>query len=61
MDLNVLHNIGYGMYIVSAIGGGKPNGQIVNTVFQITNDPVTLGVSINESNLTHEYIKASGR
>ncbi len=59
--MNVLHNIGYGMYIVSAIGGGKPNGQIVNTVFQITNDPVTLGVSINKSNLTHEYIKASGR
>jgi rubredoxin/flavin reductase (DIM6/NTAB) family NADH-FMN oxidoreductase RutF len=61
MDMKVLYNIGYGMYVVSAARSGKPNGQIVNTVFQITNEPVTLGVSINKANLTHEYIKAGGR
>jgi rubredoxin/flavin reductase (DIM6/NTAB) family NADH-FMN oxidoreductase RutF len=61
MDTNVLHNIGYGMYVVSSAKEGKFNGQIVNTVFQITNEPVMLGVSINKQNLTHEYIKASNR
>lgn len=61
MDPNVLHNISYGMYIVSSDKGGRLNGQIVNTVFQITSEPVTIGISINKKNLTHEYIAASSR
>ena len=61
MDPNVLHNISYGVYIVSSNKGQRLNGQIANTVFQITSDPVTLAVSINKKNLTHEYIEASLR
>ena len=61
MDPNVLHNIGYGMYIVSSNKGDLLNGQIANTLFQITNEPITLAVSINKKNLTHEYIEASKR
>lgn len=61
MDPNVLHNIGYGMYIVSSNKGDLLNGQIVNTVFQITNEPITIAISINKKNLTHEYIEYSKR
>jgi flavin reductase (DIM6/NTAB) family NADH-FMN oxidoreductase RutF/rubredoxin len=59
MDLNVLHNIGYGMYIVSANKGNLLNGQIANTVVQITSEPATIAISINKQNLTHEYIESS--
>jgi ferric-chelate reductase [NAD(P)H] len=59
MNTGALHKIGYGMYIVSSHNGEKLNGQIANTVFQITSDPPTLAVSINKNNLTNEYIKAS--
>nr|MBU1328043.1 rubredoxin [Candidatus Omnitrophota bacterium] len=59
MDLNVLHNIGYGMYIVSSNKGNLLNGQIANTVFQITSEPVTIAISINKKNLTHEYIESA--
>lgn len=59
MDPNVLHNINCGMYIVSSYKDGALNGQIANTVFQITNDPVTIAISINRKNLTHEFIEAS--
>jgi flavin reductase (DIM6/NTAB) family NADH-FMN oxidoreductase RutF len=59
MNLNALHKIGYGMYIVGSHKDGKLNGQIANTVFQITSEPPTVAVSINKQNLTHEYIKAS--
>jgi flavin reductase (DIM6/NTAB) family NADH-FMN oxidoreductase RutF len=59
MNLNVLHKLGYGMYIVGSHKGEKLNGQVANTVFQITSEPPTIAVSINKSNLTHEYIKAS--
>lgn len=59
MDPNVLHNLSYGMYVVSSDKAGKPNGQIANTVFQITSEPVTIGISLNKKNLTHEYVEAS--
>ena len=61
MDPNVLHNINYGMYVVSSYNKGALNAQIVNTVFQITNEPVTIAVSINKQNLTHEFMVASKR
>ena len=59
MNLNTLHKIGYGMYIVGSHKDEKLNGQIANTVFQITSEPPTVAVSINKNNLTNEYIKAS--
>ena len=59
MDQNALHNIGYGMYIISSFKGGKMNAQIANTVFQITSEPPTIAISINKTNLTHEFIEAS--
>jgi rubredoxin/flavin reductase (DIM6/NTAB) family NADH-FMN oxidoreductase RutF len=59
MDPNVLHNISYGVYIVSSNKGKALNGQVANSIIQITNEPVTLAVSINKTNLTHEFIKAS--
>lgn len=61
MDPNVLHNLSYGMYIVSSNKDDKLNGQIANTVFQITSEPVTIAISINKNNLTHEYIESSCR
>jgi flavin reductase (DIM6/NTAB) family NADH-FMN oxidoreductase RutF/rubredoxin len=58
MDRVALQKCSYGMYIVCAAKDGKLNGQIVNTVFQITSEPPTVSVSINKLNLTHEYIQA---
>ena len=57
MDSNVLYNISYGMYIVSSNNGDSLNGQIANTLFQITNEPITIAVSINKKNFTHEFIE----
>ena len=59
MDLKVLYRIGYGMYVVTSRMDEKLNGQIANTVFQITSDPPTIAVSINKQNLTHEFIVKS--
>ena len=59
MDMNALFCISYGMYIVSSVKEGAINGQIANCAIQIDNNPVTIAVSINKKNLTHEYIKNS--
>lgn len=59
MKLEALWKLSYGMYVVSSIDGEELNGQIANTVFQITSEPPTIAVSINKGNLTHEFIKQS--
>jgi flavin reductase (DIM6/NTAB) family NADH-FMN oxidoreductase RutF/rubredoxin len=59
MDLKALYRLGYGLYIVSSRNGQKSNGQVANTVFQITSEPPTIAVSINQTNLTYEYIRQS--
>jgi flavin reductase (DIM6/NTAB) family NADH-FMN oxidoreductase RutF len=53
-------SVSYGLYLVSSIDGEKMNGQICNTLFQITSDPPRVAVGINHANLTHEYIEKSG-
>ncbi|MFZ5639808.1 MAG: flavin reductase [Bacillota bacterium] len=50
----------YGLFIVTSVKDGKPNGQACNTVFQVTSDPVQVAIGINKNNLTHEYITDSG-
>jgi ferric-chelate reductase [NAD(P)H] len=60
MNPKALHKISYGLYVVSAHRNGIINGQIANTVFQITSQPATLAVSINKNNYTHECIDTCG-
>ena len=60
MNRKVLHKLSYGMYVISSAKEGKLNGQIANTVFQITSKPARIAISINRENLTYEYIKNSG-
>lgn len=59
MNKAVLHKISYGLYIICSGQDGKFNGQIGNTMFQVTSDPVTIAISINKGNYTHELIKLS--
>jgi flavin reductase (DIM6/NTAB) family NADH-FMN oxidoreductase RutF/rubredoxin len=61
MDTKALYDITYGLYVVSVKCGEKANGQIANTVFQLTSDPKTVGVCINKTNFTHECIKKGKR
>jgi flavin reductase (DIM6/NTAB) family NADH-FMN oxidoreductase RutF/rubredoxin len=59
MNHKALHNLSYGLYVMGSRKGDRVNGQIANTVFQITSEPPTIAVSINKQNLTHEFISAS--
>lgn len=61
MNKKALYKISYGLYVVSSLNEqGEYNGQIANTVFQITSEPVRIAVSLNKENLTHEFVKKSG-
>lgn len=55
MNYEVLKNLSYGMYIIGA-KNTKNVGCVVNTVFQITSDPVMIAVSLNKENETTKTI-----
>jgi len=59
LNTKALYKLGYGLYVVTSQKGERLNGQIANTVFQVTSEPPTIAVSINRNNLTWEYITES--
>ena len=61
MNLESFFSLTYGLYIVSAGYGGRSNGYVSNTVFQVTADPPRIAISCSKNNLTTEMISGSGR
>ena len=59
MNLKALFKLGYGIYVVTSKKGDRLNGQIANTVFQVTSEPPAVAVSINKNNLTWQFIEES--
>ena len=60
MDKSALQTVSYGVYVVSARTGDRLNGQICNTVFQVTAEPPQLAISVNRENYTHHCLRESG-
>ena len=60
LDLESLFSLSYGMCIVCSKDGDKFSGCTINSVFQITPEPLMLAVSINKESLTNSYIVNSG-
>jgi len=59
MNIKALFKLSYGIYVVSSKEEGALNGQIANTVFQVTAEPPQISVCINKENLTHQSIQES--
>ena len=57
MDTGVLFKIGYGLYVLTASEGKKDNGCIINTVMQVTSDPVQVAIAVNKKNYTNGMIQ----
>ncbi len=59
MDTSALFNIGYGLYVLTTRHNDTDNGCIVNTVTQVTSNPLQIAVTVNKGNYTHELIMNS--
>ena len=57
MDTSALFKIGYGLYVLTANDGEKDNGCIINTVMQVTSDPLQIGIAVNKLNYTNKMIQ----
>ena len=61
MQKNAFHTLSYGVYAVTAMDGERPVGCIANSAMQITSQPPTLAISINQQNYTHDIIQKTGK
>lgn len=60
MDLSVMFQISYGLYVLTAKEQDKDNGCIINTVMQVTDTPLYVTIAVNKLNLTHDMIVRTG-
>ena len=56
MDTQALFKMGYGLYVLTA-RDEKDNGCIINTVMQVTSNPLQVAIAINKRNYTNEMIQ----
>jgi len=56
IDPSTMFKLSYGLFVLSAKDGEKDNGCIINTVTQITANPIKISVAVNKTNFTHDMI-----
>ena len=56
MDTKALFKIGYGLYVLTA-NDEKDNGCIINTVMQVTSNPLQIAITVNKRNYTTAMIQ----
>ena len=56
IDEKSLNNVSYGLYVLTAKENEKDNGCIINTVSQVTASPLSISVTVNKNNFTHDMI-----
>ena len=59
IDPTALFKLSYGLFVLTA-KDERDNGCIVNTAFQVANDPTRLVISCQKNNLTREIIEKTG-
>ena len=59
VNRSVFRDLSYGLYILTSVDEGRLNGQVINTLIQVTSEPPKVAVIINKKNLTHELILKS--
>ena len=59
MDKTAIFKLSYGLFVVGTSFDGKDNGCVVNTVMQVTSEPMKVSTVIAKSNLTHDMVLSS--
>ena len=59
MNKKALHKLSSGLFLLSTKNGAQTNGCIINTVMQISSEPVLLTAAVSKNNLTHDLLLKS--
>lgn len=55
-----LFQVTHGLYILTAVDGGRLNGQCLDSLMQVTNMPPRIAIGTGKLSLTHEMIAKTG-
>lgn len=61
MDLTVLYQISYGMYIIGVCESDRPTGCVINTFTQITSENPMVAVCLNKNSYTYAVLERTRR
>lgn len=56
----MLFDMSYGVYVIATLDGDKKVGCVANAAFQITAEPIRIGVSVSKQNHTEDCIRRDG-
>ena len=56
MNISALNNICCGLFVLTACDEAKQNGCIINTVMQVSSQPIKIAVTVNKNNYTTDII-----
>jgi flavin reductase (DIM6/NTAB) family NADH-FMN oxidoreductase RutF len=56
VDKKTMFKLSYGLFVLTAKDGDKDNGCIINTVTQISENPLRVSLAVNKANYTHDMI-----
>lgn len=56
MEQSALFSITYGVYILGVEYEGKKNACVINTLSQLTQEPIKVSITVLKKNLTHDMI-----
>ena len=59
-DPTALYKLSYGLHVLTARESEKDNGCIVNTCFQVADQPTKIAISVQMGNLTRQMIERTG-
>ncbi|MBR5155534.1 MAG: flavin reductase [Clostridia bacterium] len=59
MENNSMFKISYGLFVLTA-KDHKDNGCIINTMQQVTQEPLKISIAVNKQNYTHDMIIKKG-
>ncbi|MCL1827708.1 MAG: flavin reductase family protein, partial [Candidatus Cloacimonetes bacterium] len=54
-------NLTYGLFLITTKKGQSDNGCIVNTVMQLTDNPLRISMAVNKANYTYDLLKTYGQ
>lgn len=57
IDFKAFRALSYGLCMVTSRDGERLNGQIANSVIQVTSSPPQIAAVLNKGNLTHEFVE----
>lgn len=57
MDRKAMYKLSYGLFVLTAREDEKDNGCIINTVMQVTSNPLQVAIALNKKNYTNEMIQ----